>query len=263
MPRAHFFASPTKDDPWFRWRGASVLRSEAVADGVFALALAFLVTSIPVPNTYTELMLGLRQLPALAICFAMLWLLWYSHHLFFRRYALEDKVTVSLNAVFLFLVLAFVHPMRFLAMYLLHQFSGGALSPPTGAPYLSAGDGRWLMPFYSAGAAAVFGSLWWMHVHAWRQRERLCLDAIEQQLTRQALGSHVLNAGLALVSLTIALAVPSWTAVAGWIYAALGPLHAIHGSLAARRLAAVLAQHVPGELEREPSVAAQPSPPPA
>lgn len=255
MPRPHFFPNATKDDPWFRWRGASVLRSEAVADGVFALALAFLITSIPVPNTYTELMKGLRQLPALAICFAMLWLLWYSHHLFFRRYALEDKVTVALNAVFLFLVLAFVHPLRFLAMFLLCMASDGALSPPPSGAYLGEGEGLWLMPFYSAGAAAVFGSLWWMYAHAHRRRERLQLDAIELQLTREAMQSHAINAGLALLSMTIALIAPSWMAIAGWIYCAMGPLHAIHGRIAGRRLKALIDALEPGERE--------PAPPPA
>ena len=107
-------------------------RVEALSDGVFALALAFLITSIQFPRTYAELLLGLRHLPALAACFAMLMLLWYAHHLFFRRFGLEDAITVALNAAFLFLVLAYVFPLRFLASLLFWIFSGGALSPPAG-----------------------------------------------------------------------------------------------------------------------------------
>lgn len=237
MLRAHFFPSTVKADPWFRWRGASIQRIEALADGVFALALAFLITSIPVPNTYVELMKGLRQLPALAICFAMLWLLWHAHHLFFRRYALEDKGTIALNAVFLFLVLAFVHPLRFLASLLLNMFSGGVLSPPPAGPYVGPGEGLWLMPFYSAGAAAVFGLLWAMYGRAWALRDKLELDELERHLTRVALGEHAINTGIALASLTIALVEPSWMALAGWIYFAMGPLHAAHGWSSGHRMA--------------------------
>lgn len=240
MLRDHFFPSTVKADRWFRWRGASILRIEALADGVFALALAFLITSIPVPNTYVELMKGLRQLPALAICFAMLWLLWHSHHLFFRRYALEDKGTIALNAVFLFLVLAFVHPLRFLASFLLNMFSGGVLSPPPAGPYVGQGEGLWLMPFYSAGAAAVFGLLWAMYRRAWSLRDELKLDEIERQLTRESMGEHAINTGIACASLAIALVNPGWMDVAGWIYASMGPLHAIHGRASGQRLRAIV-----------------------
>lgn len=242
MLRAHFFPSTVKADRWFRWRGASILRIEALADGVFALALAFLITSIPVPNTYGELMKGLRQLPALAVCFAMLWLLWHSHHLFFRRYALEDKGTIALNAVFLFLVLAFVHPLRFLASFLLNMFSGGVLSPPPSGPYVGADEGLWLMPFYSAGAAAVFGLLWAMYGRAWSLRDELQLDELERHLTRESLAEHAINTGIAVASLTIALVNPGWMALAGWIYCAMGPLHAVHGWVYGRRRSELVKQ---------------------
>ncbi len=236
MLREHLFQRTAPTDRWFRWRGGAVSRVEALSDGVFALALAFLVTSIPIPHSYAELLLGLRHLPALAICFAMLMLLWYSHNLFFRRFGLEDAPTVALNAAFLFLVLAYVYPLRFLASFLLWLFSGGALSPPGDEPYLAAGEGRWLMPFYSAGVIAVFGMLWCLHRHAWNRRRELELDAIEEHLTREALRSHAISACFGVVSLLIALALPRWSALAGWIYMLMGPVHAWHGVRSARGL---------------------------
>lgn len=241
MIRAHVFPCTAPTDRWFRWRGASVSRAEALADGVFALALAFLITSIPVPNTYTELVQGLRHLPALAVCFAMLMFLWYSHHIFFRRFGLEDRTTLVFNAGFLFLVLAYVHPLRFLASFLFCAFSGGALSPPAKGEYLADGDGRWLMPFYSSGVVAVFAMLLLMHCHAWRRRKELQLDEIEEHLLRDAIGSHAISTGIGLLSLVMALATPSLTSVSGWIYCAMGPLHGWHGSRTAKRLARLTA----------------------
>jgi hypothetical protein len=242
MLREHLFQRTAPTDRWFRWRGGAVSRIEALSDGVFALALAFLVTSIPIPHSYAELMLGLRHLPALALCFAMLMLLWYSHHLFFRRFGLEDAPTVALNAAFLFLVLAYVYPLRFLASFLLCLFSDGALSPPGDAPYLAAGEGRWLMPFYGAGVIAVFGMLWCLHRHAWNRRRELELDAIEEHLTREALRSHAISAAFGVASLAIALLSPKNTAMAGWIYGFMGPVHAWHGRRSAVRLQRIVAE---------------------
>ncbi|MBL8900769.1 MAG: DUF1211 domain-containing protein [Planctomycetes bacterium] len=244
MLREHLFQRTAPTDRWFRWRGGAVSRVEALSDGVFALALAFLVTSIPIPHSYAELLLGLRHLPALGLCFAMLMLLWYSHHLFFRRFGLEDAPTVALNAAFLFLVLAYVYPLRFLASFLLWRFSGGALSPPVDGPYLAAGEGFWLMPFYSAGVIAVFGMLWCLHRHAWSRRRELELDAIEEHLTRAALRAHAISASIGVASLAIALLWPQQNAMAGWIYACMGPAHAWHGRRSAQVLERLQAQLV-------------------
>ena len=184
-------------------------------------------------------------MPALAVCFAMLMFLWYSHHIFFRRYGLEDKTTVVCNAVFLFLVLAYVHPLRFLASFLFFAFSDGALSPASKGTYLDGDDGRWLMPFYSSGVVAVFGMLLLMHCHAWRRRRQLQLDEIEEHLTREAMGSHAISAGLGLTSLVLAATTPSLTSLSGWIYCAMGPLHGWHGARAGKRLARLLASAAP------------------
>lgn len=242
MLREHLFARTAPTDRWFRWRGGAVSRIEALSDGVFALALAFLITSIPIPRTYPELLHGLRHLPALGACFAMLMLLWYAHHLFFRRFGLEDAVTVSLNAVFLFLVLAYVFPLRFLASLLFYLFTDGALSPPADGPYVQEGQGRWLMPFYSGGVVAVFGMLWLLHHHAWRRRKELELDAIEEHLTRAALGSHALSLGIGAISLAIALFWPGRGALAGWIYFLMGPLHGMRGYRVAKQLDRLVAE---------------------
>ncbi|MFX9031494.1 TMEM175 family protein, partial [Acinetobacter baumannii] len=75
-------------------------RLEAFSDGVFGLAVTLLVASQQVPSTFTGLMqLGQQIIPA-ALSFGILFGLWYSHCKFFRRYPLEDDVTLRLNGLF-------------------------------------------------------------------------------------------------------------------------------------------------------------------
>ena len=50
-----------------------------------------------------------------ALSFAMLVFLWAVHNGFFRRYGLNDTYTVLVNSVFLFLVLFYVYPLKFMS----------------------------------------------------------------------------------------------------------------------------------------------------
>ena len=92
------------------------------------------------------------------------------------------------------------------------------------------------------GVVAVFGMLWLLHRHAWRRRRELELDAIEEHLTRAALGSHALSAGVGATSLAIALFLPGSGALAGWIYFLMGPLHGVRGYRVAKRLERLVAE---------------------
>src|SRR3982751_30202 len=92
----------------FFWRGQEVLRIEGFSDGVFAFAVTLLVVSLQVPNTFDELLATMRGFFAFAICFWMLFVVWYEHYKFFRRYGLKDNLTMQLSAVLLFVVLFYV-----------------------------------------------------------------------------------------------------------------------------------------------------------
>jgi len=105
MIREHLFHKRAAADPLFRWRGGEVSRLEAFSDAVFALTLTLLVVSLSVPQTFYELWQTFRDLPVFVVSFALLMMAWQYHYSFFRRYGLEDMVTIVLNAVFLFLIL--------------------------------------------------------------------------------------------------------------------------------------------------------------
>ncbi len=89
-------------------------RIETFSDAVFAFAVTLLIVSLEVPKSFDELMILIRGFFAFAVCFTLLMMIWYEQHVFFRRYALDDVWTVTLNCILIFVVLFYVYPLKFL-----------------------------------------------------------------------------------------------------------------------------------------------------
>ena len=70
----------------FAARRHEVSRLEGFSDAVFGFALTLLVVSLEVPKTFTELQASMRGFVAFAICFTLLFQVWWRHYKFFRRY---------------------------------------------------------------------------------------------------------------------------------------------------------------------------------
>lgn len=202
-----------------------------MSDAVFAFAITLLVVSLEVPRTFDDLMLTMRGFVAFAICFALLFAIWYEQYVFFRRYGLEDKTVVLLNAVLIFVVLFYVYPLKFLFTVLVTQLFGISSGPPGHATAIrSADEMRQLMLVFDAGYIAVFLLFALLYLHAYRLRRVLELNALEQFDTRESISSSLLQISVGFVSLSIALLAGSRGAAwAGFVYVSLGPLQAIRG----------------------------------
>src|ERR1700733_15831322 len=98
----------------FQFRGHEIKRIETFSDAVFAFAVTLLIVSLEVPKTFQELLISMRGFVAFGICFTLLMLVWYEQHIFFRRYGLDDLITIILNGALLFIVLFYVYPLKFL-----------------------------------------------------------------------------------------------------------------------------------------------------
>lgn len=224
----------------FRWRGAAVSRIEALSDAVFALALTLIVVALDPPSTFAQLTEAFVQAPVFAACFAFLAWCWLIHFRFHRRYGLEDLATTWLNLALLFLILLYVYPLRFLASFLYQALvlqRGWTITDAQGVTlplFESQQQVRWLMWIYGAGFSAIFLILAALYARAWRLRAALELDSVERVITKSALHSHLLSAGVGVLSIAISAMDERWVGLSGMVYGVLGPLHFAHG-LATRR----------------------------
>jgi uncharacterized membrane protein len=203
---------------------------EALSDMVFAFALTLLVVSADPPSSFAELNTQLWGLPGFAAAFAILLIIWHSHYVFFRRYALEDAWTTTLNAGLLFLILFFVYPLKYLATMLSRFVQSLAQGAPT-AP-LTLYEARDALVMLSIGYALVFLVFALLYGHALNRRAELALTPQEIALSRFSLWQqnvHVFIGTAVAISASIA---PFWMApLMGFIYCLIGPLIFLAGAL--------------------------------
>ncbi len=225
----------------FRLRGEHLNRVEALSDVVFGFALTLLGVSVEVPKTFDQLLQTMREFPAFAICFAILISLWHDHYKFFRRYGLEDRRTIFLNGLLLFIVILYVYPLKFLFSLLV------TLSTTTGDPMVRMPDGKlllmirtdqaeWITFIYGMGVAAVYAVLALLYVHAFRLRDTLNLNSLEAFETRERIIGNLLRSGLGLTAAFGAVVLGGYNGRwAGYVVFGLIPVVAIiHGSIVKR-----------------------------
>jgi hypothetical protein len=225
----------------FRWRSHEISRIEGLSDAVFAFAVTLLVVSLEVPKTFAELMHAMRGFGAFAICFTLLFVVWFNQYKFFRRYGLQDNLTLVFNAVLLFVVLFYVYPLKFLFSFLISVFTGGhaEVRLPNGtieAMVENADQVAKLMIIFGAGYIAVFGVFALLYWHAYRKRAQLDLNELEVFDTRTDIRESLLNVGIAVVSVSLAVVGGGrFAGLSGMIYMLTPVVMTVHGTLNGRR----------------------------
>jgi uncharacterized membrane protein len=224
----------------FSWRGEDVLRIGALADAVFGFALTLLVVSLEVPNTFDELLATMRGFFAFAISGWLLYSVWFDHYIFFRRYGLQDNITMHLSAVLLFVVLFYVYPLKFLFTALMDELLGFStqVGSSTGDVVETIRAGQWplLVALFGVGFVVVQLVFFLFYWRAYALRDVLKLDTYEASITRQEIQGYLLLAGVGLASIAISLlGGEEASSLAGWVYLLIWPLMTIHGHIMARR----------------------------
>ncbi|MFT6947609.1 MAG: putative membrane protein [Vicingaceae bacterium] len=102
----------------FRYRGLDSSRLEHLTDAVFAFAITLLVIASEVPKTYVELQASMYDFIGFIACILMLLALWNNHASYFTKYGLQDKRTKALNFLFLFVLLFYIYPLKYLFSYI-------------------------------------------------------------------------------------------------------------------------------------------------
>jgi uncharacterized membrane protein len=214
----------------FRWRGTEMTRAEAFSDAVFAFAVTLLVVALEVPHSFSDLMQAVRGFGGFAVCFSLLVLVWKRHTDYFRRYGLQTTWSIFLNCTLLFLVLFYVYPLKFLFGLLFGAMLHGRV------PEITLAEVPKLMILYGLGFAAIFLVLALMYVHAFRLRNELELNAVEEYTTRREIINHFAMVCFGLTSAILAAVLPARiSGLAGWLYAGIGIYHWIAGRIMGKK----------------------------
>ena len=232
----------------FRLRGMDFSRVDAFSDVVFGFGLTLLVVSLEVPKTFNELHAMIGGFVPFAISFCLLMMIWYEHYQFFRRFGLHDFRTIVLNSVLLFVVLFYVYPMKFLFTVVVRGVFGAGSSDA----FSDIHQVRELFVLYGLGFAAVYLLIAALYWNAWRQREQLDLDRLEQMLTRNYIIEQASVGAVGLLSCVAAFVVPPpFYGLTGFIYCLIGPVKWLHG-----RRTGKMSRRVRGEMAAESALIA-------
>jgi uncharacterized membrane protein len=109
-------------DPRINYRGLSASRLENLTDAVFGIAITLLIFNLTNPNSFGDLITFTKTLPAFLISITFLVLIWNEHLQFAQVYTLNDSWLITLNTLFLALVIFYVYPLRFLMLFLTNFF---------------------------------------------------------------------------------------------------------------------------------------------
>ena len=203
-------------------RHREVSRIEGFSDAVFGFAITLLVVSLEVPKTYHELMVVIRGFPAFAVCFALLFQVWWRHYRFFRSYGLEDGYTIGMTGLLLFVVLFFVYPLKFIWSLPFAGIQGTSITDAI----ITQDQIPVVFEIYGAGVVAAFGTLTAMYAHAYRVRAALGLTPLELIDTRVQIYRNLGFVAIGLISIVVAALAatfaPMQVGYAGLVYFAIG-----------------------------------------
>ena len=219
----------------FRYRGKETTRLENLTDAVFGFSITLLVISSQVPTTYLELQSSMYSFFGFIFCTMLLLGLWNNHNNFFLRYGLQDTRTKLLNSLFLFVLLFYIYPLKYLFSFvgtaiwvnIMRSIGHDSAALQMALDQLIQAEmnsEQWvdLMVRFGLGHLFIHGILFFMHLNALSKREELHLDKKEIFLTWNYLYSYLILIVVSVISIGIVLI---WggpgAPYSGWVYATL------------------------------------------
>jgi uncharacterized membrane protein len=216
------------------WRSHEPSRLETFSDAVFAFAVTLIIVSLEVPKSFTELYETMKGTVSFAACFATLFQIWNQQNLFFRRYGLNDTLTVTLNGTLLFVVLVYAYPLKFLFGLLF--FDNGYASNGHAYEMITTAQTPTLMLIYGAGYTTINLLFFWMYANAKKRAKELSLTAVEIYETVTILYINLILALIGVVAMLLAWLLPvEYSGLSGFVYASIGLAYYLWFSYRARK----------------------------
>ncbi|MEM1259104.1 MAG: TMEM175 family protein [Bacteroidota bacterium] len=205
-------------DDGFRYRGLETTRLENLSDAVFGFSITLLVITSEVPKSYLELQVSMYGFLGFIFCTMLLLSLWNNHSNFFLHYGLEDKTTKALNALFLFVLLFYVYPLKYLFSYLgtvIYALIKRNLGDESLAfkqawevmakQELSVLEWEDLMIRFGLGLFFIYLIIMLMHFHALKKSKHLQLNRKERFITKTFVQQFFLLMGITVLSMLVVI----------------------------------------------------------
>ena len=219
-------ASLSKRKQVIEWRSHEPSRLETFSDAVFAFAVTLIIVSLEVPKSYSELIETMKGTFSFAICFALLFNIWHTQNLFFRRFGLNDIWTVTLNGALLFVVLVYAYPLKFLFVLMFYNNSymiNGHLEQ-----MMQSDQTPVLMTIYGAGFSAIYLLFFLMYLNAKKHADELKLNALELYETNTQLYTNIIGFAIGVIAIILAWVLPiQYSGSSGLFYFVIGIAYSI------------------------------------
>ena len=164
-----------------KWRSHDPKRIEACSDGAFAFGISLIIFSLEVPKTSHDLLNSMKGILPFSVCFIIIFRIWYEQYRFFRRFGLNDPLTILLNGILVFLVLVYIYPLKF-TFSVFFRCEGFVFNKEDIIP---------VMLLYIGGITCVSALFAGMYFNAWMKAEELKLIPRESFETKTHLYKYL------------------------------------------------------------------------
>lgn len=210
-------------------RGEYMNRIETFVAAAFAFAVTMLVISLDaIPQTFEELVMACKQIPAFAASFALVTWIWHSHANWSRWFGLQDTPAILLSSMLVFIVLVYVYPLRIMMSGLFASLSGGFF--PNTMQFTAYWEVRFMFAFYAFGLFTLCMNFVGLYGYALKKQHALNLSALEIYDARTHIYNWLATSSVCVVSFVMAVTLPTnMLGLAGFINFILFPILTILG----------------------------------
>lgn len=200
----------------FKYRGINGSRFETFTDIIFGFSITLLVISSEVPKTYVELQASMYSFFGFIFCALLLFSIWNDHKIFFLRYGLEDKKTIRLNFLLVFVLLYYIYPMKYLFSYIgtalfvkiklsLGDHSDGLQLALAKLKQANVETDQWsdIMLLFGFGLLAIYVIFILLYINAKNKKDELKLSIIEVYNTHTAIQEYFILVSITLLSIVM------------------------------------------------------------